>query len=109
MKIDSDYIEKILKAVENCSDPRMKMHDLVKAIDLDLNQVNENDVNKFYYHMKRIEEAGFMTCTHGSSNSIGGFGFVFHGREIRLVLNAAYELTWDGHNFLQEIFADMAK
>ena len=100
MKLDIDYIEGILKAVEDHPKSEMMQSDLMKAIEAD--KENEEDVDKFYYHMKRIEEANFLTCMHGD------FGFLLHfsGRSL---FDTSYELTLTGSEFLDAMRNDTMK
>jgi hypothetical protein len=94
MKLDGDYIEEILKAVEAHPKSRMEQSDLLQAIGADRN--NEDDKDKFYYHMMRIEEAGYMTSpseNFGFSPRMGGWS----------LLGTDYELTWSGVRFLGDM------
>ena len=99
MKLDIDYIEKILRAVEAHSEMTIFQEELLFTIGSDA----ENDpaaFKKFYHHMMRIDEAGFLMC-HDSS----GFGFVRTSEGTHL-LDMDYELTLDGHKYLEAIGND---
>lgn len=103
MKLDIDYLEQILNAVETHPQSQISQNDLLAAIDAD--KSNSDDEDKFYYHMKRIEEAGFLTSPHGS-NGNDGFGFNYSMPEGRSLFNTSYELTWDGHRYLEALQSD---
>ena len=106
MKLDIDYIEGILKAVEAHPKSQMMQSDLIKAIKAD--RKNQDHVDKFYYHMKRIEEAGLLTCMHFSSGHNDGFGFTFSYAGKNL-FDTEYELTWHGCEFLDAMRSETIK
>jgi hypothetical protein len=99
MKPDIAYIVKILKAVADHPKYEMEQDDLLQAIGIDKD--NEDDRDKFYYHMMRIEEAELMTSSiEGLGDS---FGFLFLDTGAGMVfINANYELTLSGLKFLEE-------
>ena len=102
MKLDIDYIERILAAVEEHDTSMILQRELVQALDTEMN--DEKQVDKFYYHMKRIEDVDFLTSTHDA------FGFRFvPGRGIIYYDNTNYELTWAGHRFLDALRSDTLK
>lgn len=106
MMLDIDYIEQILKTVEAHPKSQMMQSDLMEAIKAD--SENEEHIDKFYYHMKRIEEAGFLTCMHVGRDFNDGFGFIFHNTGMSL-LDMEYELTLSGCEFLDAMRNDTMK
>ena len=106
MKLDIDYIEQILTAVQEHEKSGMYQSDLLEAIEAD--KENEDHIDKFYYHMKRIEEAGYLESPHIDSDYRSGFGFSFSFDGMDL-LDTEYELTWMGCNFLEAMRNDTVK
>lgn len=108
MKLDIDYIVTILKTVEDHSEARMLQNLLLSAINVDISNKDEKD--KFYYHMKRIEEAGYLDCPPHGNNGLDGFGFWYSSNSSGIssisFLDMEYELTWAGHNFLEAMQSD---
>ncbi len=100
MKLDVDFIEQILAAVEEHPDSQIIQPVLLKALDIDRN--DKQQVDKFYYHMMRIYEVGFLE----SEDEEFGFLKSCNGW---IASGADYELTWDGHQFLDAIRNDTLK
>ena len=107
MKLDIYYIEGILKAVEAHPKARIMQRDLMEAIGA--NKDNEEDVDKFYYHMKRIEDVSFLDSTHYGEGYNDGFGFNFNNLGMSLFSVAEYELTWHGCEFLDAMRSETIK
>jgi hypothetical protein len=85
MKLDIDYIAKILTAVEAHPESQMSQGDLLQAIGVD--EKNLDDGEKFYYHIMRIEEKKLMTSHHNQQY---------------------YLLAWNGVYFLR-LYPDATK
>lgn len=104
MKLAISYIEQILGAVENHPQSRISQRELLAAIGAD--SKCEDDVDKFYHHMKRLQEAGFLFSPHRGQSASDGFGFLFTMPNGRGLFNTDYELTWEGHRYLEAIRSD---
>ena len=107
MKLDIDYIERILTAVEEHPKSQMQQRDLLKAIGTDGENIEDED--KFYYHMKRIDEVGYLQSSHLGSTHIDGFGFDHSIGRGRSLVDTSYELTWNGCEFLEAMRNDTVK
>ena len=94
MKLDKDYIQKILEAVEECERSSLSMEEICKKIGVDVKDPVQFD--KFYYHMKRVDESGFLTT------NFKNFGFSHHMAGLNPALGAEYELTMRGHEHLAD-------
>ena len=94
MKLDKDYIQKILEAVEECEHSSLSMGKICKEIGVDLNDPVQLD--KFHYHMKRVDEYGFLTT------GFKDFGFSHYIGGMSPVIDTEYELTLSGHEYLDD-------
>ena len=95
MKLDINYIECILSTVEENDESRVSQEVILQALDA----MSGHSTDKFYNHMMRISEAGFLRCDNP------GFGFTRTIEGISLI-DFDYELTWDGYQYLEAIRSD---
>ena len=102
MKINHDYIKKILKAVEDCSEVQMEETDLIKALSVD--PTNQDDRKKLDYHIKYLGDKDYLVKKTFTSPDYDAWD-PDHALEENLRLITAYELTWQGHDFLRKIHA----
>ncbi|MGC6484194.1 MAG: hypothetical protein ACON4P_00850, partial [Candidatus Puniceispirillales bacterium] len=89
--------------VEGYPKSQMPQSKLLAAIETDAK--NDDDVDKFYYHMKRIQEVGYLDSPHVGTDHMDGFDFIF-SMSGRKLFDAEYELTWDGVNFIEALKND---
>lgn len=104
MKLDIDYIERILGAVEDHPHARMGQATLLQAIGADRDC--EADVDTFYFHMRRLSEAGFLFSAHVGRYRNDGFGFIHDPQQGIGLLETEYEMTWDGQRYLEALRSD---
>lgn len=95
MKLDIDYLECILTTVETNDNSRVNMKMILDA----LKTMPGHSMDKFYNHMMRISEAGFLKCDNSE------FGFIRTMSGISPV-DYDYELAWEGYQYLEAIRDD---
>lgn len=98
MQLDMHYIEVILCAVQAHPKSQIQQKELLAAIGT--KEEDEIAIDKFNYHMMRMNEVGFLESRHHENN--GNFGFIWHNQG-RSLFNTDYELTWSGCEFLEAL------
>ena len=102
-KIDNNLIYNIVKAVENSNEFEVENTEILKAIGLDENKIE--DIKKYKAHMKIVDDNFFLNLIRPRSSD---FGFLptmgdDEMNNIGYVSWAAYSLTTVGDQFLKII------
>ena len=95
MKLDINYIECILTTAEEHTEAIVSVEIISKVLET----MPDHSMDKFYNHMMRISEAGFLKC----ENPNFGFRRTIVGLS---VVDFGYELTWEGYQYLEAIRSD---
>ncbi len=98
MKIDYDFLKEILVAIENYEKHEIGNYKLASLINIDLNNINEEMLDKFIGHIKIL---GDNFCIESNSTT---YGFSHNVRfNNYIIAPATYRLTQQGYEFLEII------
>lgn len=101
MKIDLDYIKKLLNILNDCDDDREELNYLYTTLQISSNFESRPLEKKLRHHLFLLYEAGFIEAT---TNSLG-FKETVNGN-ILTIGNTRYWLTMKGYQLLESINND---
>ena len=101
MKIDLDYIKKLLNILNDCDDDRVELNYLYTTLQISSNFESRPLEKKLRHHLFLLYEAGFIEAT---TNSLG-FKETVNGN-ILTIGNTRYWLTMKGYQLLESINND---
>lgn len=101
MKIDLDYIKKLLNILNDCDDDRVELNYLYTTLQISSNFESRPLEKKLRHYLFLLYEAGFIEAT---TNSLG-FKETVNGN-ILTIGNTRYWLTMKGYQLLESINND---
>lgn len=101
MKMDLDYIKKLLNILNDCDDDRVELNYLYTTLQISSNSESRPLEKKLRHHLFLLYEAGFIEAT---TNSLG-FKETVNGN-ILTIGNTRYWLTMKGYQLLESINND---
>ena len=101
MKIDLDYIKKLLNILNDCDDDRVELNYLYTTLQISSNSESRPLEKKLRHYLFLLYEAGFIEAT---TNSLG-FKETVNGN-ILTIGNTRYWLTMKGYQLLESINND---
>lgn len=101
MKMDLDYIKKLLNILNDCDDDRVELNYLYTTLQISSNSESRPLEKKLRHYLFLLYEAGFIEAT---TNSLG-FKETVNGN-ILTIGNTRYWLTMKGYQLLESINND---
>ena len=104
MKLDYNFIKKILITMEEYKEHQIYSYDLMKLLNItdDKGVINEQQIDKFIGHIKILGDNNFIACSAAG----GKFGFSYGANGDLMITNPKYRITAQGYEFLDVLKKD---
>lgn len=104
MKLDYNFIKKILLTMEEYEEHQIFSYDLMRLLNItdDKGVINNQLIDKFIGHIKILGDNNFISC----SATDGKFGFSYGAKGDLIITNPKYRITAHGYEFLDVLKRD---